>query len=311
MKMSGGLIVPVPACLALGEKLVASRRYFILLFALLLGPQAFAADLKGEIVTADGTPLCGLAIASGRSMFTCSPRGPFSFQGLPLEKDGTIRLQVFVSGFFPSVTVLEEFDFQRVVMEPATRAGAGGPVRSRREQTERLIGDWLFEYTIISTFQDFYTLVGPAEQSPEGDYFVFGLDSFNNADVSAAYFADDENFSLLDRGSLIDQFYIFNFVFNGQIAGCYYQVEVATEDISPCFPLLGFQALEGLMATFGEKVLDGAAVPKEQRLLTEVEAHGLAAQSLLESGSHGAESLGTEKGALDRYKRLRSLESPD
>lgn len=83
--------------------------------------EAMAVDLSGRVQTSDGTPLCALVLASGRSMFSCNPSGPFNLTGLPTESDGTIKLQVYVDGFLPYSTRLTNFGFQTVVM---TRSGS-------------------------------------------------------------------------------------------------------------------------------------------------------------------------------------------
>ena len=98
-----------------------------LLTSLIIMNSAFAADLKGVIKTADGTPICALAIASGRSMFTCSPpTGAFSFTNLPLEANGTITLQAYADGFYPNVTNLSDFSPRQVVLKPAQICDGGG-----------------------------------------------------------------------------------------------------------------------------------------------------------------------------------------
>jgi hypothetical protein len=84
---------------------------------------SFAEDLRGTVTTVDGTPLCALAIASGRTQFTCNPVGDFSFTELPIESDGTIKLQVYADGFLPNVTRLSDFSPQNVVMKRAVDCG--------------------------------------------------------------------------------------------------------------------------------------------------------------------------------------------
>jgi hypothetical protein len=62
----------------------AQRLLIAILLSLGSVSLAFSASLKGTVETANGTPLCALAIASGQSTFTCAPAGVFSFQDLPL-----------------------------------------------------------------------------------------------------------------------------------------------------------------------------------------------------------------------------------
>jgi len=77
-------------------------------------------DLTGTVEDAGGTPHCALVLASGQFMFTCNPNGPYSLLDLPTENDGTVKRQVYVDGFFPSVETLTGSVDETVVM---TRAG--------------------------------------------------------------------------------------------------------------------------------------------------------------------------------------------
>jgi hypothetical protein len=81
--------------------------------------KSFAIDLQGDVATDQGTPLCALVLASGKSMFSCNPSGPFLLKGLPLESDGTIKLQVYVDGFLPFAIRTKDFGYQSVVMKRA------------------------------------------------------------------------------------------------------------------------------------------------------------------------------------------------
>jgi hypothetical protein len=80
---------------------------------------SFAVDLEGDVATADGTPICAMVLASGKSMFSCSPSGPFSLKDLPLESDGAIKLQVYADGFLPFAVRTTDFGYQSVVMKRA------------------------------------------------------------------------------------------------------------------------------------------------------------------------------------------------
>lgn len=73
----------------------------------------------GSVVDRNNTLACGLALASGRCVFSCGPGSPrceggtdnLSFGGfdlfdLPTEKDGTIIVQIFVQGNMPGLQVI-------------------------------------------------------------------------------------------------------------------------------------------------------------------------------------------------------------
>lgn len=77
---------------------------FLILTALCLGTvqRAEAVEFKpiGGQVMFGSTPLCALALANGQSTFTCSGDGRFALN-VPLDGNGMVTLQVFVSGFAP------------------------------------------------------------------------------------------------------------------------------------------------------------------------------------------------------------------
>jgi len=84
-------------------------------------PSDGAVDLSGEVQNASGMPLCAMVLASGVFQFSCDPNGPFSLTNLPREGDGTVKRQVYVDGFFPTVDVLQGSISEVVVM---LKAGA-------------------------------------------------------------------------------------------------------------------------------------------------------------------------------------------
>lgn len=86
------------------------------LVLVLFSMKSFAADISGQVTTADGVPICALVLASGKSMFSCNPIGQFSLEGLALEADGSINLQVYADGFMPFYRSLTQFGDQSVVM---------------------------------------------------------------------------------------------------------------------------------------------------------------------------------------------------
>ena len=97
-------------------------------------------------------------------------------------------------------------------------------------QTERLIGTWVFSYTIISEFTQTYRL-NDVRESPitPGEWNIFGTDQFGGL-VIAGYSPDLEVFSLLDPGIIINRFFTFDFIGSNTVSGCYYQ----DSDFSRC-----------------------------------------------------------------------------
>ena len=106
-------------------------------------------------------------------------------------------------------------------------------------QTERLIGTWEFSYTIISDWTDWtdtYRLSNVQESSiTPGEWNIFGTDESGDL-VIAGYSPDLGRFSLLDPGTIIRQFFTFDFVGSNTVSGCYYQVDVADDSFSDCYP---------------------------------------------------------------------------
>lgn len=110
-------------------------------------------------------------------------------------------------------------------------------------KTELLEGYWHFYYTIISTWDDYYTLdTITGDTNSQGGYYIFGTDEYGGL-VNACYWPDDGNWSLLDTGTIIDKFFVF--YTDGSTVledSCYYQIDVATGDWSWCFALNGEKA---------------------------------------------------------------------
>ena len=76
--------------------------------------------LLGTLLDANGQPACGLALASGRCVFTCGPGSPrceggtdslafgqFDLTDLPTETNGALNLQTFVAGSAPGFQVVK------------------------------------------------------------------------------------------------------------------------------------------------------------------------------------------------------------
>ena len=63
-------------------------------------------NLSGTVKAVDGTDICAMVLASGKFMFSCNPIGALSLTGLPREKDGTVKRQVYADGFFPRIDIL-------------------------------------------------------------------------------------------------------------------------------------------------------------------------------------------------------------
>lgn len=118
------------------------------------------------------------------------------------------------------------------------------PVDPVLEKSQWLLGKWHFTFTILSTFDRYYTLssVDMTQKDSEGGYFVDGTDQYGNP-VVAAYYPQSGNWSLLDPGTVIDEFYYFYTDGSSILPNSYYyQVDPSTlQIISNGYPLSGYK----------------------------------------------------------------------
>lgn len=108
-------------------------------------------------------------------------------------------------------------------------------------QTERLAGTWNFNYQIINNFTQVYTLTTTREStSRPGEYYMAGTDQYGDL-IVAGYDPKENDFSLLDPGTVIDRFFIFNITSgaNTSVNGCYYQIDASTKEFSDCYSMTG------------------------------------------------------------------------
>lgn len=77
-------------------------------------------------------------------------------------------------------------------------------------KTEFLRGTWVFYYTIITTWYDYYTLntIDTNDPNSQGGYDIYGSDEYGNL-VVASYWPEDQYWTLFDSGIIIDQFFVF------------------------------------------------------------------------------------------------------
>ena len=102
--------------------------------------------LLGTLVDANKQPACGLALASGRCVFTCGPGslrceggtdtlplGQFDLTDLPTEADGALNLQTFVFGSMPGLQVVQSDGTARLVDSGVSRSSSGAINTQRHE----------------------------------------------------------------------------------------------------------------------------------------------------------------------------------
>ena len=145
-------------------------------------------------------------------------------------------------------------------------------------QTERLIGTWVFSYTIISEFTNTYRL-SDVQESPitPGEWNIFGTDQFGDL-VIAGYSPDFEFFSLFDPGIIIDQFFTFDFVGSNTVSGCYYQIDVEDDSFSSCYDMTGVRTSSTALTRLTHALPSTSAAQAELGEVEEAERLGNEAQ---------------------------------
>ena len=145
-------------------------------------------------------------------------------------------------------------------------------------QTERLIGTWVFSYTIISEFTNTYRL-SDVQESPitPGEWNILGTDQFGGL-VIAGYSPDLEVFSLLDPGIIIDQFFTFDFVGSNTVSGCYYQIDVEDDSFSRCYDMTGVRTSSTALTRLTHALPSTSAAQAELGEVEEAERLGNEAQ---------------------------------
>ena len=138
-------------------------------------------------------------------------------------------------------------------------------------QTERLIGTWEFSY--LSAFTDTYRLNDVRERSSTpGEWNIFGTDQFGNV-VIAGYSPRLGMFTLLNPGTLFNEFFTFDFVGSNTVSGCYYQVDAADDSFSSCFDMTGVRTSSTALTslTTARPSTTAAQIREAERLRNEVQ----------------------------------------
>lgn len=124
-----------------------------------------------------------------------------------------------------------------VTLGPTAPAG-----NDNQSKTAQLVGGtWTHNYNIGSSpFSNRYsfTSVSPST-SVAGDYVARGTDEFGGL-VVGSYVSQTRQWAVLDTGIIIDRFYVFTFLDNNRISGCYHQVNPSgSTNIGQCYSMTG------------------------------------------------------------------------
>ena len=147
-----------------------------------------------------------------------------------------------------------------------------------QQQTERLIGTWVFTYRIVSEWTDTYRL-NDVRESPitPGEWNIFGTDQYDNL-VIAGYSPSLGMFSLFDQGITIDQFFTFDFVGSNTVSGCYYQVDKDDNSLSRCFDMTGVRTSSSTLSSLKRALPNTTATQAELGEIEEAKKLGIEMQ---------------------------------
>lgn len=106
-------------------------------------------------------------------------------------------------------------------------------------QTERLLGNWEMNYSIISSFTDTLKFAGGLESQRDGAYNTVGVNQYDQIAVGG-YSTINQRFLVQVRGDNYSDVYLFDMVNDNYIEGCHYLVDNASPDnLEDCNPLTG------------------------------------------------------------------------
>ena len=138
-------------------------------------------------------------------------------------------------------------------------------------QTERLIGTWKFDYTIISEFTETYRL-SDVQENPDrpGEWVIRGTDQYGRP-VAAGYSPRLEMFELLDPGITIHRYFTFDFVSSDRVSGCYYQIDADDGSRSRCYDMTGVRTSSTALTGLKSAPLSTTTARRERGKVEEVE----------------------------------------
>ncbi len=216
-------------------------------------------------ISFNGEPVCSIVISNGQNMFTCDGTGWFELD-VPLDGNGDITIYCFISGFSPFKVVFDPDTLETpILLDPVLI-----PLN------QRLLGEWSFNYTIISDFENIYLLdtirENPSSSSDELPFGAWGTDEYGDP-VLAAYYPSIDLYGLLDMDTTIDLFYMFYFYSDDIVIGCYYEVDKDTGEGSSCYPMTGFKLtdLKDMSSFASKEMLSTSQIEVEEIEMNEVQ----------------------------------------
>ena len=217
-------------------------------------------------ISFNGEPVCSIVIANGQNMFTCDGTGGFELD-VPLDANSDITLFCFISGFSTFKVVFDPDTLETpIILDPVLI-----PLN------QRLLGEWSYHYTIISSFENIYLLdtirENPLSSSDDLPFGVWGTDEYGDP-VLAGYYPFMDLYGLLDMGTtLIDLFYMFYFFSDDTVLGCCFQIDKDTDEMSSCYPMTGFKLtdLKDMSSFASKEMLSTSQIEVEEIEMNEAQ----------------------------------------
>lgn len=165
---------------------------------------------------------------------------PWNGSGLSLTKVGTLTLR-FTDNNSGSMTYsIDGVTSSRTITRMQLAPPAPTAPSSYDKTAMLLGGTWTYVYTIISTFRDTYAFTSiSSTPNSDGDFYAYGKDAYNGT-VIGSYYSKGGFWSVLDTGTIIDMYYVFNFSDINHVSGCYYQISPpGSNNFSKCYAMTG------------------------------------------------------------------------
>ena len=122
------------------------------------------------------------------------------------------------------------------------------PVDSNKLKTSQLLGSWVFSYTLIDRFFDYFLFDSVAESTTTpGKYYVYGVNQYDQFALGSWY-GDSQSYAVLVKNDVsfgYDDFYFMSDIVNNAATGCYFFIPQSTGKLGTCYPLYAERLAQG------------------------------------------------------------------
>jgi hypothetical protein len=214
----------------------------------------------------------------------------FATEVFPVLQSGLFRglLEIEVSGGAGDIAVVGLSFKERQFSTIPAIALAATTQPTNLEKLNMILGRWVFTYAITTDITHTYTLNSTYEDSSNpGEYLAAGWNE-SGEPVIAGWSDDLDAYALLDRGTDVDESYLFNLIDSDSVAGCAYLTNSITGYASDCYPMTGYREAsfsslrtsdlrhesqfdEGMKAIYRGRSLGGGDSMPDPAMLKEIE----------------------------------------